>query len=56
MYLTIELLKNNEVDTIISAGSSSAYVALTYNLIGKIHHKIKVGFMSYVPTVTKRGF
>ncbi|QZX48927.1 phosphate acyltransferase PlsX [Mycoplasma sp. E35C] len=56
MYLTIELLKNKEVDTIVSAGSSSAYVALTYNMINKIHEKVKVGFMSYVPTTTKKGF
>ncbi|MDC4182051.1 phosphate acyltransferase PlsX [Mycoplasma bradburyae] len=56
MFLTIELLKNKEVDTIISAGSSSAYVALTYNMIQKINQKVKVGFMSYVPTTDKKGF
>lgn len=56
MYKAIELVANDGADAVISAGSSGAYVGLTYSMFGKVSEKIKPGFMSWVPTTKNNGF
>ena len=56
MYRAIEAVSKNEADAVLSAGSTAAYVALTYSLLNKIHPLIKPGFMSWVPTIDRKGF
>lgn len=56
MYKAIESVVKNKADAVLSAGSSGAYTALCYLMMGKISNKIKPGFMSWVPTVDKKGF
>lgn len=56
MYKAIELVKNNEADGVLSAGSTPCYVALTYMLLGKINNVSKPGFMPYVPSRKGNGF
>jgi glycerol-3-phosphate acyltransferase PlsX len=56
MYKAIELVQQNLADGVLSAGSSSCYVPMTYMLLGLIKGINKPAFMPYLPTTNKRGF
>ncbi|WP_027120121.1 phosphate acyltransferase PlsX [[Mycoplasma] testudinis] len=56
MHEAINLVASNQADAVVSAGSSGVYVALTYIFLGKLHDKIKPGFMPWVPTKVNGGF
>jgi glycerol-3-phosphate acyltransferase PlsX len=55
MYKAIELVKNNQADGVLSAGSSTCYVPMTFVLLQLIKGISKPAFMPYLPTTNKRG-
>ncbi|WP_027123918.1 phosphate acyltransferase PlsX [Mycoplasmoides pirum] len=56
MYQAIQSVVENKADAVLSAGSSGAYTALCYSMLNKISSTIKPGFMSWLPTIDKKGF
>jgi glycerol-3-phosphate acyltransferase PlsX len=56
MYKAIELVQKNQADGVLSAGSSTCYVPMTYMLLKLISGINKPAFMPYLPTTTKHGF
>ncbi len=56
MHMAIAAAADGRADAVVSAGSSGAYTALAYSMIGKISPGIKPGFMSWLPTLDKKGF
>lgn len=56
MQLTANLLKENQVDGVLSAGSTPIFVYIMYSTIGLLEGIKKPGFMPTFPTVDKVGF
>jgi glycerol-3-phosphate acyltransferase PlsX len=56
MYQAINLVATNQADGVLSAGSTSCYVAMVFNLLKKINGINKIGFMPFIPTVNNSGF
>ena len=52
---SINLLKNNEVDAVVSAGNTGALLATSLFLIGKINHVKRPALAPYIPS-NKKGF
>jgi glycerol-3-phosphate acyltransferase PlsX len=55
MYKAIELVQTNQADGVLSAGSSTCYVPITYLLLKLIDGINKPAFMPYLPTLNKKG-
>jgi glycerol-3-phosphate acyltransferase PlsX len=56
MYQAIQLVQNNQADGVLSAGSSSCYVPMSYLMLKLIDGINKPAFMPYVPTNNGKGF
>jgi glycerol-3-phosphate acyltransferase PlsX len=56
MYKAVELVQKNKADGVLSAGSSTTFVPLTYMLLKLIPGINKPAFMPYLPTTNKKGF
>lgn len=56
MQLTANLLKNNEVDGLLSAGSTPIFVFTMYTTIGLLDGVKKIGFMPTIPTTDGVSF
>lgn len=56
MLTAINLVKNNQADAIVSAGSTSCFVPMVQINLGSIDNVPKFGFMPYIPTTNKIGF
>lgn len=55
MMLGIDYLKNGQVDGLLSAGSSSIFVAYLYTKIGMLAKLSKPAFMPFIPTLHAKG-
>jgi len=53
IYKSIELLKNNEVDAVVSAGHSGATMSLATLRIGRIKGIKRPAICTFMPTITK---
>jgi glycerol-3-phosphate acyltransferase PlsX len=56
MYKAIELVQNKQADGVLSAGSSSCYVPMSFVLLKLIDGINKPAFMPYIPAINKKGF
>lgn len=56
MLKAINLVKQNQADAIVSAGSTSCFVPMVQMNLGSIDNVPKFGFMPYIPTTNKIGF
>ncbi|GHU47171.1 phosphate acyltransferase [Bacilli bacterium] len=56
MYKAVELVQKGLADGVLSAGSSSCFVPMTYVLLKVISGVNKPAFMPFVPTTNRRGF
>ncbi|GHU30737.1 phosphate acyltransferase [Bacilli bacterium] len=56
MYKAIELVQKGTADGVLSAGSSTCFVPMTYVLLKVIPGINKPAFMPFVPTTNRRGF
>lgn len=56
MKLALELVKKNQVDAVVSAGSTSCFVPLVQTTLGIIDSIPKFGFMPFIPTTNRKGF
>jgi glycerol-3-phosphate acyltransferase PlsX len=55
MYQAIQLVADNKADGVLSAGSTTVYVALVYYLLKLIPGINKPAFMPFLPTANGRG-
>jgi glycerol-3-phosphate acyltransferase PlsX len=55
MYRGLKLVEEGKADGMLTAGSTQAYVMLSYHLLKTIKGINKPAFMSYVPTSNGRG-
>lgn len=56
MSKAIELVKNNVVDGVLSAGNSAIYIFLCYQILGLMNGIKTPGFMPFIPTFKGTGF
>jgi glycerol-3-phosphate acyltransferase PlsX len=56
MYVGLKEVSEGRADGMLTAGSTPAYVLLSFHIIKPINGVNKPAFMSYVPTVDGRGF
>lgn len=56
MAKAIQLVQDKKADGVLSAGNSTLYVFLTYQIFSIIENVEKIGFMPYVPTFVGQGF
>lgn len=56
MEIAIKLVKDKKANGVLTAGSSSIFVFLTYKHFNLIEGIKKIGFMSYIPSFQNNGF
>jgi glycerol-3-phosphate acyltransferase PlsX len=56
MYKAIELVQKNKADGVLSAGSSTCYVPMSFVLLQLIKKINKPAFMPYLPSTDGNGF
>lgn len=56
MQVAANMLKNNDVDGLLSAGNTSIFVFIMYSTIGMINGINKIGFMPTIPTINNNVF